>query len=653
MEAVASHDVWAFGVVLYEMCAGQDLFPKDINDDTIAARADRESLQSWIEPKSDVLEHVFSTASAMGKVTAMGRLMAQDIIALCLQGNPSDRPKTMAEVLSHPFFGDELPPYPVLPPHLGGNDIIFSYQSTQVALLHRTRRFLNAIGITTADGTQVPPGADWRQWYFHKLNESKVFVAILSRNYYASPACWEEAAMCQKKQMPVMNIAHDAAEWQSVMTTGHYTDEEGNSIAVADDSHIAMYQEIFPVETWVPPNGTFQGDFVSNILALIERLQQHLPEDTTVHAVALCATNELEFAKKLCTELQACKLNVQCCGADFNWDADSPTQPQFKALELVREAQVVVPVLSKSFLLSATCYHLMINVGETISYLPVLHSMSSYSEVFMQHDSLVKEDPELAQRLPYLASVLNRANRVPPNNDFGAAFHANLHTLGRALRMVLTQERSLGALMEQRIPKYASMLTECAVTPMEGSWDTTLHLNALLKLIMPEHFDEREQHGPGCGTSLSHTMRGGSDQERRAPDVVITYAGDIPHNAALDLQRALSDQDVRAVVLAEKDPAWFAVCEQVRACVPLLCPQFVASTWCEGQITFAKDNTKMLCPIMLDRAGFQAAMSGRTTSQQDSAQLHAEVKDLKRQLSLARVAAGMADDGRWHDPSIE
>ena len=88
----------------------------------------------------------------------------------------------MADVLQHPFFQEEELALPLVPYHGHGLDVIISYQSTQVspeALPHcnlgrhpllkvldmwRLRRCLNALGITTADGTQVPPGADWRKW---------------------------------------------------------------------------------------------------------------------------------------------------------------------------------------------------------------------------------------------------------------------------------------------------------------------------------------------------------------------------------------------------------------------------------------------------------------------------------------------------------
>ena len=40
-------DTWMWGVVLFEMCSGYDLFAKDMSDDTIVSEADRRTLKNW------------------------------------------------------------------------------------------------------------------------------------------------------------------------------------------------------------------------------------------------------------------------------------------------------------------------------------------------------------------------------------------------------------------------------------------------------------------------------------------------------------------------------------------------------------------------------------------------------------------------------
>ena len=38
IQATVAMDVWVFGVVLFELASGVDLFPKDVNDDSIVSR---------------------------------------------------------------------------------------------------------------------------------------------------------------------------------------------------------------------------------------------------------------------------------------------------------------------------------------------------------------------------------------------------------------------------------------------------------------------------------------------------------------------------------------------------------------------------------------------------------------------------------------
>ena len=167
-------------MVLFELCSNTDLFARDKVDDSIVSPADREALASWSVIHEDRLNEVFKQAHSTGEVSNARRLMAQDLIWMCLCGNsakvvPENRPVDMKQVLEHPFFQDDesLPVLPAVPYHVQwqqppidehseigiGPDVIISYQSTQQVDMWRIRRCLNALGISTIDGTQVPPGA--------------------------------------------------------------------------------------------------------------------------------------------------------------------------------------------------------------------------------------------------------------------------------------------------------------------------------------------------------------------------------------------------------------------------------------------------------------------------------------------------------------
>ena len=51
---------------------------------------------------------------------------------------------------------------------------------------------LNEAGIASIDGTHVPPGKDWRRFFFTALSKAKVFVPILSQDFFFSKACEDE-----------------------------------------------------------------------------------------------------------------------------------------------------------------------------------------------------------------------------------------------------------------------------------------------------------------------------------------------------------------------------------------------------------------------------------------------------------------------------
>ena len=55
----------------------------------------------------------------------------------------------------------------------------------------------------------MPPGCDWRKWYFDKLERAAVFVMIWSPYYIESEPCYEEAHRAHSKGMPVVICSFD------------------------------------------------------------------------------------------------------------------------------------------------------------------------------------------------------------------------------------------------------------------------------------------------------------------------------------------------------------------------------------------------------------------------------------------------------------
>ena len=102
--------------------------------------------------------------------------------------------------------------------------MMISYQSTEVMQMKRLTRLLNAIGISTKDGTmvttccclsclslclQVPAGRDWRQWFFDELNHASMFIPLQSAAFMKSAACKLEVDRAEELKKPTLCVMLD------------------------------------------------------------------------------------------------------------------------------------------------------------------------------------------------------------------------------------------------------------------------------------------------------------------------------------------------------------------------------------------------------------------------------------------------------------
>jgi len=440
LQAAITHDVWQFGVVMYEICSGQDLFLKD-QDDKIVNDADRESLSGWETLDHKQLEPIFLQSEHSGKCTATRRLLAQDCIAVCLRGH--QRPASMKEVLSHPFFtksDEELKTFlPVVPYHGNGLDVIISYQTTQVLDMGRMRRCLNIMGITTADGTQVPPGGDWRGWYFERMESASAFLPVISENYMNSGACYEEASRAFSINLPTVVAVHDADGWARCSLANAQNRERREK-----------YDEMFStgrdnVHT-VPNQGDFMTDFWSNLIETTKRIIQYLPKGHVVLVVVLCATPDRAWTSDVCQKLSIDDVKAVVCETEEEWARLTHENPN--------NGFIISPVLTQESLYSPVTFKIMSEAHKRrISVLPILKDhkghikalwsfkkKSSSIDSSLQTPTLINGltsiDSSLPSRIPFLNSILNRANRVPANSDWDKNPSRNLLLLSQALREI-------------------------------------------------------------------------------------------------------------------------------------------------------------------------------------------------------------------------
>ena len=100
----ASQDAWSFGSVLFELCTGRNLFPLDLNDDSMVEEEDLTRLCSWSCLDDKALDGVFKNCETCDPET---RAQAQHLIRWCLQGDPSERP-SFQKILEHPFLSQSF-----------------------------------------------------------------------------------------------------------------------------------------------------------------------------------------------------------------------------------------------------------------------------------------------------------------------------------------------------------------------------------------------------------------------------------------------------------------------------------------------------------------------------------------------------------------
>jgi len=134
--------------------------------------------------------------------------------------SPSSNNSAQKESVAHPHLlshclasTESLPESVILSPKITLSPetvhVVLSYQTAQIGLLKRVVAALDEAGIASLDGTHVPPGTDWRRFFFPALSKATVFVPILSREFFFSKGCEDETTYAWDKRKVFVPILHD------------------------------------------------------------------------------------------------------------------------------------------------------------------------------------------------------------------------------------------------------------------------------------------------------------------------------------------------------------------------------------------------------------------------------------------------------------
>jgi hypothetical protein len=149
-------------------------------------------------------------------------------------------------------------------------DVVFSYQSEFKELLFKLRNWLRGHGITTADGTMVRTGCDWRAEYFPVLKKGTVMVLLLSKSFLFSRGCEDELTFGYNNRKTIIPLLVDE-KFRAVLRNPENFVHECADIEIRAPKFEAILQGLqhFPSGA-----GEFEDHFEMHAKQLLARLHE-------------------------------------------------------------------------------------------------------------------------------------------------------------------------------------------------------------------------------------------------------------------------------------------------------------------------------------------------------------------------------------------
>lgn len=225
---------------------------------------------------------------------------------------------------------------------------------------------------------------------------------------------------------------------------------------------------------------------------------------------------------------------------------------------------------------------------------------------------------DLKRCMPYIKSVLNRANRVPSSSDFDTKIHLevtllpdmplsyptcqgsadllrSMQVLNEALRTILLADSSEETRLRIRAGKYnmSCLPNTLPTVPRTGgsfAEKYTENMNALNQLLKKE-FGEKELAivlvcCSGCKGALE-----------LCDQIVDSLTFGTRHQVYCGMQ--------------EDHVPWFEKCVEADVCIVVLSEAFVRDAACESMVTFAKDSRKHIIRVMGCRESWNCVMASQ------------------------------------------